>query len=169
MVVRGYGAIERVFKVLIGIMIVSLAVGLLVSLAITEVFGLTAGGMIVPGYLALSVHQPGSVMLTLLVAMATFGVVRLLSKHMIVYGRRRIVLMLLFGFLLGSLARYCSDTISLSSGVSANCICVIGFIIPGLIALWFDRQGVMNTLGALATSTVIVRLVLILIGTEMVL
>ena len=37
---------------------ISLAVGLLVSLAITEVFGLTAGGMIVPGYFALSVHQP---------------------------------------------------------------------------------------------------------------
>ena len=44
---------------------------------------------------------------------------------------------------------------------------MIGFIIPGLIALWFDRQGMMNTLGSLATSTVIVRLVLILIGTEM--
>ena len=146
---------------------VSLAVGLLVSLAITEVFGLTAGGMIVPGYFALSVHQPVNLLLTLLVAMATFGVVRLLRKYMIIYGRRRIVLMLLFGFLLGSLVRYCSHSVSLSSGESANCMCVIGFIIPGLIALWFDRQGMMNTLGSLATSTVIVRLVLILIGTEM--
>ena len=146
---------------------VSLAVGLLVSLAITEVFGLTAGGMIVPGYFALSVHQPVHLLLTLLVATAAFGVVRLLSKHMIIYGRRRIVLMLLFGFLLGSLVRCCSLDGSLSSGESVNCFCVIGFIIPGLIALWFDRQGMMNTLGSLATSTVIVRLVLILIGTEM--
>ena len=146
---------------------VSLAIGLLVSLAITEVFGLTAGGMIVPGYFALSVHQPVHLLLTLLVAMATFGVVRLLSKHMIVYGRRRIVLMLLFGFLLGSLVRYCSLGVNPSNGESADCMCVIGFIVPGLIALWFDRQGMMNTLGSLATSTVIVRLVLILIGTEM--
>lgn len=146
---------------------VSLAVGLLVSLAITEVFGLTAGGMIVPGYFALSVHQPVNLLLTLLVAMATFGVVRLLRKHMIIYGRRRIVLMLLFGFLLGSLVRYGCHSVYLSSSESADGMCVIGFIIPGLIALWFDRQGVMNTLGSLATSTVIVRLVLILIGTEM--
>ena len=84
---------------------VSLAVGLIVSLAVTEVFGLTAGGMIVPGYFALSVHRPIDLLVTMLVALATFGVVRLASQHIIVYGRRRIVLALLFGFLIGTLVR----------------------------------------------------------------
>ena len=77
---------------------VSLAIGLIVSLAVTEVFGITAGGMIVPGYFALSVHQPLDLVVTLLVAGATFGVMRFLSKHIIVFGRRRVVLALLFGF-----------------------------------------------------------------------
>ena len=143
---------------------ISLAVGLLVSLAVTEIFGLTAGGMIVPGYFALSVHRPIDLLVTLLVAAATFGVVRFLSQHMIVYGRRRIVLALLFGFLIGAAARMFAQGY-VGEEVSA-CGCVIGFIIPGLIALWFDRQGVQGTLGSLATSTVLVRLVLITIGME---
>ena len=150
-------------------MTVSLAVGLLVSLVITEVFGLAAGGMIVPGYFALFVHRPADILLTLVVSLATFGVVRLLSNYMIVYGRRRIVLMLLFGFLLGSFARWCGHAFTPAGAELSSCLCVIGFIIPGLVALWFDRQGVTGTLGSLATSTVIVRLVLIVVGTEMLL
>ena len=76
---------------------ISLAIGLLVSLAITEVFGMTAGGMIVPGYFALSINRPLDLLVTLLVAAATYGVVRLLGQYMIIYGRRRIVFaMLLF-------------------------------------------------------------------------
>ncbi len=148
---------------------IALAVGLLVSLAITEIFGLTAGGMIVPGYFALSVHRPLDLLVTLLVAGVTFGVVRFLSQHMIVYGRRRIVLALMFGFLIGAAVRcgvqnlFAPDTLS---GEVTACGCVIGFIIPGLIALWFDRQGVQGTLGSLATSTVLVRLILIVVGLE---
>ncbi len=143
---------------------ISLAIGLLVSLAVTEVFGLTAGGMIVPGYFALSVNHPLDLLVTVLVALATFGVVRLLGEFIIIYGRRRIVFALLFGFLIGSLVRYVAFGFG-GEQVTA-CGCVIGFIIPGLIALWFDRQGVAGTLGSLATSTVMVRLVLILIGME---
>jgi uncharacterized membrane protein len=45
---------------------------------------------------------------------------------------------------------------------------VIGFIIPGLIAIWLDRQGVFSTICSLATASVVVRLVLVVFfGTEM--
>jgi hypothetical protein len=40
---------------------------------------------------------------------------------------------------------------------------VIGYIIPGLIAIWMDRQGVIETAATLVTSSIIVRLFLILI------
>ncbi len=144
---------------------VSLAIGLIVSLAVTEIFGLTAGGMIVPGYFALSVSRPLDIVITLLVAMLTFGIVRFLSQHMIVYGRRRIVLALLLGFLIGSAVRGLAHAWT-TPEIATSYFAVIGFIIPGLIALWFDRQGVMGTLGSLATSTVLVRLALIVIGLE---
>jgi poly-gamma-glutamate biosynthesis protein PgsC/CapC len=150
---------------------VALAIGLIVSLVFSEIFGLAAGGMIVPGYLALSLHHPASVVWTLACALATWAVVRQLGKHMIIYGRRRIVLMLLFGFLCGSLVRAGLAALAPATGAegASGCLGVIGFIIPGLIALWFDRQGVLETVGSLATSATLVRLVLILIGTEFVL
>ena len=45
---------------------------------------------------------------------------------------------------------------------------VIGYIIPGLIAIWIDRQGLVETLSALLTASVVVRLILILVfGAEM--
>jgi hypothetical protein len=40
---------------------------------------------------------------------------------------------------------------------------VIGYIIPGLVAIWMDRQGPIETLSALTTAAVVVRLILILI------
>ena len=149
---------------------VSIAVGLIVSLLFTEMFGLSAGGMIVPGYLALYLHRPMAVVATILIALVTFAAIRLLSRYAIIYGRRRIVMMILVGFLLGCLVRsiplFASATHA-SSSPAMDCFCVIGYIIPGLIALWMDRQGWVETLAPLVTSSVVVRLVLIMIGMEM--
>ena len=148
----------------------AIGMGLLVSFAFTELFGLAAGGMIVPGYIALQLHRPLDVALTLLVALATYGAVFAVSKFAIVYGRRRIVLMILFGFVLGHLARTAMAATSLADDShamgEAGLFCVIGFIIPGLIALWFDRQGFLQTLGTLLATASVVRLVLIVIGVE---
>ncbi|MCP4194002.1 MAG: poly-gamma-glutamate biosynthesis protein PgsC [Planctomycetaceae bacterium] len=148
---------------------VSIAIGLIVSLLFTEMFGLSAGGMIVPGYLALQLHQPITVLVTLLTACLTFAIVRLFSRYAIVYGRRRIVMMILVGFLVGSATRMLPPLVGDSLGSSgwvSDCFCVIGFIIPGLIALWMDRQGWVETLSPLLTSSIVVRLVLILLGME---
>ncbi len=41
---------------------IAIALGLIVSLLFTEAFGLSAGGMIVPGYFALSLNQPLAVL-----------------------------------------------------------------------------------------------------------
>lgn len=149
---------------------VSIAVGLIVSLLFTEMFGLSAGGMIVPGYLALYLHRPMAVVATILVALATFATVRLLSRYAIIYGRRRIVMMVLTGFLFGSILRavpLLANMTNPSGSATMDCFCVIGYIVPGLIALWMDRQGWVETLAPLATSSVVVRLVLIVIGMEM--
>ncbi len=158
---------------------VSIAIGLVISLLFTEWYGLSAGGMIVPGYLALSLHHPGSIVLTLLAAALTFGSVRLLSRVAIIYGRRRVVMMVLFGFLFGWLLRMLllstgglagnwafSPGPPETSALPLEGVCVVGYIIPGLIALWMDRQGWIETWAPLLTSSVVVRLMLILIGME---
>lgn len=143
----------------------AVGIGLVVSLLFTEAFGVAAGGMIVPGYLALSLTRPLDVALTVGAGFVTFVVVRMLSTFLIVYGRRRTVLMILFGYLVGMAFRWAA------SGIAANPdgpgFEVVGFIIPGLIAIWLDRQGVIETLSALVTASVAVRLALIVVlGTE---
>jgi poly-gamma-glutamate biosynthesis protein PgsC/CapC len=138
----------------------SVGVGLAISLLFTEMFGFAAGGMIVPGYLALALTRPLDVILTIGAGFVTFIVVHTLSSFMIVYGRRRTVLMIIVGYLVGMLVRYSAGAYAPSPEVELQ---VIGFIIPGLIAIWFDRQGVVETLAALITASICVRLILILV------
>lgn len=140
----------------------SIGIGLMVSLLFSEFFGLAAGGMVVPGYVALHLHNPLSVALTLAVGWLTFGLVRGLSRLAIIYGRRRSVLMILIGFVMGASIRHVIPDISTApSGVGEHV--VIGYIIPGLIAIWIDRQGLVETFSTLVTASAVVRLVLIVV------
>jgi poly-gamma-glutamate biosynthesis protein PgsC/CapC len=141
----------------------SIGIGLAVSLVFSEVFGLAAGGMVVPGYIALALSNPLAVLLTIGAGFATYLIVHALASVVIVYGRRRTVLMILVGYLVGSLIRLVAG-----GGIDApHEYAVVGYIIPGLIANWFDRQGIVATTSTLLTASVVVRLTLILIpGTE---
>ncbi|MCK6536796.1 MAG: poly-gamma-glutamate biosynthesis protein PgsC [Polyangiaceae bacterium] len=143
---------------------ISVGIGLAVSLLFTEMFGIAAGGMIVPGYIALHLTKPVDVAVTVGAGFATWAIVHTLSSLTIVYGRRRTVLMILIGYLVGMLLRWTTGVY----GHGAVDLNVIGFIIPGLIALWLDRQGVIETVAALITASVVVRLILVLVvGAEL--
>ncbi|HRZ27903.1 MAG TPA: poly-gamma-glutamate biosynthesis protein PgsC [Spirochaetota bacterium] len=139
----------------------SISLGLAVSLVFSEVLGIAAGGMVVPGYVALHLNNPMAVIITVALAYATYFITATLGTVMIIYGRRRTVIMILIGFLLGWLARSIEVVPLGSDHFELN---VIGYIITGLIAIWMDRQGVIETITALVTSSVIVRLILILIA-----
>jgi len=147
----------------------SVGIGLAVSLLFTELFGIGAGGMIVPGYLALRLTRPLDVAITVLAGFVTFAIVQGVSTFAIVYGRRRTVLMILVGYLVAMLLRWSAGTPAYSSVFSQGTeLQVIGLIIPGLIAIWLDRQGIVETLSALVTAAVVVRLVLIVaVGPEL--
>lgn len=155
---------------MIDILTASIGVGLAISLLFSEVFGLAAGGMVVPGYIALYLNRPVDIMLTVLASLTTYLVVHSLSTFIIVYGKRRTVLMIIVGYLVRGLLDlipfYASTMlIAVSSQFSDTPpeFTVIGYVIPGLIAIWMDRQGVLETLAALITSAVVVRLVLMLL------
>ncbi len=140
----------------------SIGVGLVVSLLFTEFFGLAAGGMVVPGYLALCMTSPWRVFWTLLIGFVTFGIVRAFSTVMILYGRRRTALTILIGYVLGLLYRMITEYMGYG-GADHD---VIGYIIPGLIAIWIARQGVIETFSSILTVSVMVRLALIVIAGE---
>lgn len=148
---------------------VAIGVGLGVSLIFSELFGLAAGGMVVPGYFALHLNHPLTVLVTLAASVATYFVVYLLSTFIVVYGKRRTVLMILIGYLIRMFLDYVPfASIQSLEALAGTDLVVIGYIIPGLIAIWIDRQGLVETLAALLTASVVVRLILILIfGTEL--
>ena len=147
------------------LIILSIGIGLVVSFAFSEFLGLAAGGMVVPGYVALYLDRPLLVLLTLAIAYLTYIIVHSLSAVMIIYGRRRTVLMILVGFALGAVLRSVGSIELPNASID---ITLIGYIIPGLIAIWIDRQGLLESCSALIIAGVIVRLSLIIItGGEM--
>ena len=139
---------------------ISIGLGIILSLILSEALGVTAGGIIVPGYISLFLHEPVQVLSTFSVAILVWFIIKTLSRVMFLYGKRRIVLALILGFFFGYLSRVIyidSETI--------NSVAVIGNIIPGLIANWMDRQGVVRTLSVVLLTAVIVKLlVMILFG-----
>lgn len=147
---------------MIGLLSLSIGIGLAVSLVFSELFGLAAGGMVVPGYIALALARPVDVVLTIATGLGTFAIVHSLSSIVIIYGKRRTVLMILIGYLLGSFVRAMLGDASPIMGAEEDYE-VIGYIIPGLIGIWFDRQGVIETITALLSASVVVRLILILV------
>ncbi len=138
----------------------AIGIGLVVSLVFSETMGLAAGGMVVPGYIALNLTDPLRVLMTMVLGVATWLVVMLLSNFTILFGRRRTVVIILVGFLLGSLFR---NLMVFDLGDETIQLGAIGFIIPGLVGMWIDRQGVVETSATLVASGVLVKLILILI------
>ena len=133
---------------------IAIGIGIILSLFFTEALGVTAGGVIVPGYIALYLHDPKMVLGTFAISLATFGIIKFFSKFMLIYGKRRLVLSLLIGFLIGFWVKeyYASGEFY-----------VIGNIIPGLIASWMDRQGVSRTISVILITASIVYLSMMLL------
>src|SRR5262249_5111819 len=108
----------------------AVGLGLVISLIFSETLGVAAGGMVVPGYLALMIHQPMRVLGTVAAALATLGTMTILSRYMLIYGRRRIVVAVLIGFAVGGLTRELFPMYVEGTGLDLR---VVGYVIPGLM------------------------------------
>ncbi len=138
-----------------------IGIGMVLSLFLTETLGVTAGGIIVPGYIAMNLENPERLVITFGVSIITFLFIKLLSQYIMVYGKRRLVLALLIGFLLGYLSRLEN---MVTAGLGTTEFIVIGNIIPGLIANWMDRQGVLRTISTVLITAGITKLCIMTIS-----
>ena len=77
---------------------IAIGLGMIISLILTETVGVTAGGLIVPGYIALYLHSPYVVIFTFCISLITLLLLNLLSKFIIIYGKRRLVFCLIISF-----------------------------------------------------------------------
>jgi poly-gamma-glutamate biosynthesis protein PgsC/CapC len=126
----------------------------------TEMIGLAAGGIVVPGYMALVLHSPIQVLSTILAGIITFFIIKVISFYIIIYGRRLLIVSILVGYLIAYFTKI-SPVLAIDS-LSLN-IETVGFVIPGLIAYWIARQGIIPTLSAMIIVSSLVRLVIIII------
>jgi gamma-polyglutamate biosynthesis protein CapC len=130
-------------------------VALLASLLFIGVTGFYPGGIIVPSYLVLFIHQPSRLLGTLVAALLTHLCYKLASRYLIIFGRRMFVFMVL----VGALWTFCWMQIFPIIAPGALEFRVIGWVIPGLIANNFEKQGVVATTASMVTVTAIVYLV----------
>lgn len=117
-------------------------VGVAVSLLFSELTGLSPAGLIVPGYIALSLQTPWRVLYTLLIAILAWGAARLLERWMILYGRRRFAVLILLSFLI--------NEVIVGMGILPYDPGMIGVLVPGIIANEVEKQGVLKSLLSLA-------------------
>jgi gamma-polyglutamate biosynthesis protein CapC len=130
-------------------------IALLASLLFAGVTGVYAGGIIVPSYLVLFVNQPLRLAGTFAAALLTYACYKLISRYLILFGRRMFVFMVLTG----AVWTFCWIQFFPLLHPAALEFRVIGWVVPGLIANNFQRQGILPTTAALVTVTVAVYLV----------
>lgn len=129
----------------------SLAIGLIFSLTCYLVVNLSPGGMITPGWLALTLVQEWRQFAIVVAAtLLTWGGTVLLQRWVILYGKRLFAAVVLLGVLLstGAFLAVQSEVPLLFAQQT------LGFVVPGLIAYQLVRQPTLATTIATAGVTI---------------
>ena len=82
-----------------------IVLGVLLSLLFAELTGVSPAGLVVAGYIALSLQTPLRIAYTLLIVLLTWGAFKLLSRYMLLFGRRQFAVMILVSFALPPVPR----------------------------------------------------------------
>ena len=123
-------------------LIESIAIGLVYGFLFYEWLGLVAGGLIAPGYVAMSFDDPIALGVCLLCSLLTMVIVKYLSRFTILFGRRRFIVCVLLAFFL----EWIFAELIMDHNFSQGRMDVIGYVIPGLLSNEMLRQGVGVTL-----------------------
>lgn len=139
---------------------IAISLSVLLSFGLYEAFGLLSGGMVSAGYLCLFFEQPLRIATTLALSVLVYLAVRLISRFVIVYGRRRFMLVIVLSLILG----WVIERFLLGIALIPQDIRIIGHVVPGLIANDMYKQGVWRTLLGVMTSAAVVRLLLMVVS-----
>lgn len=131
-------------------------IGILLAVIYFEVTELSPGGLVTPVYLALCLTSPLRIAYTLLIVLASYGIVRLLGRFWILFGKRLFAVTVIVSFLLSLLLE--------GSGVFPVGIRMIGYVVPALIVRDLGRQGFAKTGLSMGIVTALCALVLLWMG-----
>jgi poly-gamma-glutamate biosynthesis protein PgsC/CapC len=136
----------------------AIGIGIAIGFLFYELVGLSPGGIVAPGYIALFINQPWRIIITVAIAILTYYIVLFLSNYLILYGKRRFLSMILISFFV----KWLVEGVLLQLPVISIEVQSIGYIIPGLLANEMQRQGILPTILATAIVAILVRLTLYL-------
>lgn len=139
----------------------ALSLGIIISLFFIETYGLAAGGIVVPGYIALQISHLDKMGGTIVISFLTFLILRLISMRTFLFGRRQMVLALLIGSILSIFSHIFLDFNITYTTIQFS---AVGWVIPGLIAHWSQKQGFLKTIYMLSITAILIRLIIILIN-----
>jgi len=127
----------------------TIILGIVVSTIIYKRTGLTLGGVIVCGYLALFVGQPIHILVTVIFSYITYQIVyKILQKRFMLNGRSLFEIEILVGLIFQVSWFTIIKTLGIIN-VDLALLYGIGFVLPGVIAHDMGRQGPRNTLGSI--------------------
>lgn len=128
----------------------SLIIGLFISLLIEEIWGISAGGMIVPGYLSMVCDDLSQVILIFAISFIVFYIVNyILPRFIILFGRKKFVASLLVGVTIKLILELLFPLLPFSILQFRG----IGVITPSLIANSYAKQGMRFTIPAVLVAS----------------
>lgn len=130
--------------------VLGLSIGLVFSLVCYLVSNLSPGGMITPPWLALLlIDDPRRFSIVLAVILATYLIVKMVQRAVILYGKRLFASVVLVAvFLQVTVSLFLIDLFPTLFATTT-----LGFIVPGLVAYQLIRQPILPTLAATALVT----------------
>lgn len=128
----------------------ALVIGLFISLLIEEFAGISAGGMIVPGYLAMVCDNIGQILLIFAVSFAVYLIINyVFPRFIILFGKRKFVATLIIGVIIKLILELFFPILPFATVEFRG----IGVITPSLIANSFGKQGIRYTVPAVLLAS----------------
>ena len=134
----------------------SIGLSIILGFLASEFLGISAGGLVSPGYLAFFIEQPLRLLSTIVLSVIIYLGIRLAQRFMIIFGRRRFMAAVLMS-LAGT---WIFEQLFFYANVINQDIRIVGYIVPGLIANDMLKQGPIKTILMLLLVSAVVRLVL---------
>jgi poly-gamma-glutamate biosynthesis protein PgsC/CapC len=144
----------------VSLLLPALFVSVIAGMAVFRTFNLRTGGFITGAYVAFFLTKPADLLFVIVVAILTYYVVTgVISKHILMFGRRKLSMMILVGGILGWSAEIVAIAVTRGQWVPWDGFQVMTLMVPALIANDAQRQGMYrtvwgSTLTAVAVFTV---------------
>ena len=122
-------------------------IGVVASYTFHRFTFISLGGLISVGYLAGALVHPLNVVATIVLSLVSYWLLyNLVLRFFVLSSRRAFELGVLMGMVLGLAFEVLISQLLLDRGFDLGTMTIVGFMVPGLIAHEFKRQGVMRTL-----------------------